>query len=72
MANPLTFTEHQVTRNGKQHTVRIWSAQSAETWWQVINPKTGKGWQARRNVQTFHGERAVPQAMCAWLKATRT
>ena len=35
---------------------------------QPINPKTGKGWQAKKTLHRFTGERSKAKAMAYWLK----
>ncbi len=41
----------------------------AFTYWQIVNKKTGKGWQANRDTTRFTGENFKAKAMRAWLYA---
>lgn len=59
-------TEHTKIKNGKAITVTIYPEGHAIVFDQAINPKTGKGWQKRRNLKTYENKLT---AMAAWLKA---
>lgn len=63
--------EHTVVRNNKLFTVHIFDNGVCSVYEQAINPKTGKGWQAKRNMQHFEGSLAVNKAMVAWMNAAR-
>jgi hypothetical protein len=63
--------QYSVTRNGKEFFVRIHRPDNADVFYKVVNPKTGKGWQAARDVQHFEGPRAQGRALVAWMKAAR-
>jgi hypothetical protein len=62
------MNEHTKIKDGKAWTVSI-NADCAVVYRQAVNPKTGKGWQARRDNQYFSGERFEAKAMRAWLYA---
>jgi hypothetical protein len=64
--------KHTVIRNHRAFTVVIHSDTNADVYAQAVNPKTGQGWQAARNLQHFEGEGAKARAFVAWLKASRT
>jgi len=61
-------TQTQKIKGGKAWTVKI-NEDNAVVFSQAINPKTGKGWQARQDFRYFSGERFEAKAMRAWLYA---
>ncbi|HRZ07518.1 MAG TPA: hypothetical protein P5102_15510 [Candidatus Competibacteraceae bacterium] len=65
------MNEYQKIKAGKAWTVSI-NEDCAVVYWQTINPKTGKGWQAHRDLRYFAGERYRIRAMRAWLYAGAT
>ena len=50
----------------RAYTLIIWNPELAETYEQAVNPKTGKGWQAKRNGQHFEGRLANMRALRAF------
>ena len=63
--------EYTTVRNSRSYTVKIYSETSADVFNQAVNPTTGKGWQAHKDLQNFQGERAASRAMVAWMRAAR-
>lgn len=63
------ITKDRTTGKKRQWTLRIVDAESSFLYWQPINKKTGRGWQATRDVQAFYGKNAEIIGKFAFLKA---
>jgi hypothetical protein len=62
---------YSVIRHNKKFTIDMYPSGNADVYWRVVNPKTGKGWQAHCDLQHFDGPRAQGRAMVAWMRAAR-
>ena len=59
---------HEQTTIVGRHAVTVvfWEPGNAEIYSQSVNPKTGKPWQARRNIRHFFGTYASMKALIAY------
>jgi hypothetical protein len=62
---------HTVIRHNRAYIVDLWPNGTCNVYDKPVNPITGQPWQASRNLQHFEGDRAVTQAMMAWMQAVR-
>lgn len=53
-------------------TLEIHHADNADVYRRVVNPRTGKGWQAARDLQHFEGCLASMKALSAWNKLQKS
>lgn len=61
----MLLTKTQTVKD-RAFTLRIYAVDHAEVYWQHINPKTGEGWQAKRDGQRFEGTLANMKGLRAW------
>lgn len=63
------ISKDKSTGKDRQWTLQIMGEDHAMLFWQSINPNTGEGWQARRDVKPFFGNNAEVIARFEFVKA---
>lgn len=72
METAATTKKHTLIVGSKAFTVTLTGVDCADVYWQHVNPRTGKPWQAHRNLKTYRGLKARAQAMHDWLRRINT
>ena len=63
------ITKDRISGKKRQWTLRIVDSGSSFLYWQPVNKKTGRGWQAVQDVQAFYGPNSETLARFAFVKA---